>query len=139
MSISEEKKSVKALKCNDHLANERTFLAWIRTSIGIIALGFVIEKFAFFLRQLAFILSKTNAPEELQMSSPSPGFSAMLGIFLVGIGGLIGILSFFKYKQVQKQIDNDNYHPPLLLDVMLSLLVLLVGLFLVIYLVHRFT
>jgi uncharacterized membrane protein YidH (DUF202 family) len=29
---------------NDHLANEPTFLAWIRTSIGIMAFGFVVVK-----------------------------------------------------------------------------------------------
>lgn len=33
-----------------HLANERTFLAWIRTSIGIMAFGFAFEKFALFVR-----------------------------------------------------------------------------------------
>ena len=33
---------------NDHLANERTFLAWIRTSIAFIGFGFVIVKFAVF-------------------------------------------------------------------------------------------
>jgi putative membrane protein len=27
------------------MANERTFLAWIRTGIGIMAFGFVVEKF----------------------------------------------------------------------------------------------
>ena len=34
--------------CREHLANERTFLAWVRTSIAIIAFGFVIEKFSLF-------------------------------------------------------------------------------------------
>lgn len=29
----------------DHSANERTFLAWLRTGISIIAFGVVIEKF----------------------------------------------------------------------------------------------
>ena len=30
---------------SDHAANERTFLAWVRTGIAVIAVGFVIEKF----------------------------------------------------------------------------------------------
>jgi putative membrane protein len=34
------------------MANERTFLAWIRTSIAIMAFGFVVEKFGLFLRQV---------------------------------------------------------------------------------------
>jgi len=30
---------------SDHAANERTFLAWVRTGIAVIAFGFVVEKF----------------------------------------------------------------------------------------------
>jgi putative membrane protein len=37
-------------KASDHLANERTFLAWIRTSISIIVFGFVVAKFGITLR-----------------------------------------------------------------------------------------
>jgi putative membrane protein len=33
---------------SDHAANERTFLAWLRTGIAVIAFGFVIEKFNLF-------------------------------------------------------------------------------------------
>ncbi|MEJ2362577.1 MAG: DUF202 domain-containing protein [Gammaproteobacteria bacterium] len=36
----------------DHAANERTYLAWIRTAIALMAFGFVIEKFDLFLRYL---------------------------------------------------------------------------------------
>ena len=35
---------------SDHAANERTFLAWVRTAIAIMAFGFVVEKFDLFLR-----------------------------------------------------------------------------------------
>lgn len=38
---------------SDHAANERTFLAWVRTAIAVIALGFVIEKFNIFVLTLA--------------------------------------------------------------------------------------
>lgn len=34
---------------SDHAANERTFLAWVRTGIALVAFGFVLEKFHFFL------------------------------------------------------------------------------------------
>ena len=43
---SVEKESAKVSNRRVHMANERTFLAWIRTSIGIMAFGFVVEKFA---------------------------------------------------------------------------------------------
>ena len=35
---------------SDHAANERTFLAWVRTAIAIMAFGFMVEKFDLFLR-----------------------------------------------------------------------------------------
>ena len=50
----EEKKN----NASDHLANERTFLAWIRTSIGIMAFGFVVVKFSLFVKQISLILGK---------------------------------------------------------------------------------
>lgn len=38
---------------SEHLAAERTFLAWIRTSISVISLGFVVAKFGVWLRELS--------------------------------------------------------------------------------------
>lgn len=111
------------------MANERTFLAWIRTSIAIMAFGFVIERFALFLRQMAAWVSKEPQPH------PFP-FSSVIGIVLVGAGALMGVLAFIRYKKVEHQIDQDAYEPSLTLDVMLALAVLAIGVFLVIYLIH---
>ncbi len=36
----------------EHQANERTFLAWLRTSIALIGFGFAIARFGLFLREL---------------------------------------------------------------------------------------
>jgi len=116
-------------RVRDHLANERTFLAWIRTSIGIMAFGFVVEKFALFLKQIAHLLGSPVTP------SPSlQGYSAIFGVLLVALGVLICLLSFIKYKKVERQIEDQTYHPSPLLDVMLTLSVLLIGIFLAIYL-----
>ena len=38
---------------SDHAANERTFLAWVRTGIAVMAFGFLIERFDLFLRYIA--------------------------------------------------------------------------------------
>ena len=38
---------------SDHAANERTFLAWVRTAIAVMAFGFVIERFDLFVQALA--------------------------------------------------------------------------------------
>jgi putative membrane protein len=36
-------------RTRDHLANERTFLAWIRTALALIGLGFVLARLGLFL------------------------------------------------------------------------------------------
>jgi len=43
--ISEEKRKAGVKNRRLHMANERTFLAWIRICIEIMAFEFVIEKF----------------------------------------------------------------------------------------------
>jgi putative membrane protein len=37
----------------EHAANERTYLAWVRTGIAVVAFGFVIKKFNLFLLAMA--------------------------------------------------------------------------------------
>ena len=116
-----------------HMANERTFLAWIRTSIGIMAFGFVVEKFALFIKQMSLVLGKTNIGSTLP---PSHGYSAIVGIFLVGLGTLMGLMAWFRYKKVEKQIDRDTYEPSSVLVMLLTLSIIAVGIFLVVYLIH---
>jgi len=128
----EDKKSARISNRRVHMANERTFLAWIRTSIGIMAFGFVVEKFAIFIKQMSLILRNAN----IENASPaSHGYSEIVGIFLVGFGTLMGLLAFVRYKKVERQIDNDTYQPSSVLDLVLTLSVLAVGIFLVVYLI----
>jgi putative membrane protein len=60
----------------------------------------------------------------------------MIGIVLVGLGVVMGMLAFIRYKKVERQIDEDWYKSSAILSVMLALSVLAVGAFLVMYLVH---
>jgi uncharacterized membrane protein YidH (DUF202 family) len=131
--IIEDKKSAGVRNRRVHMANERTFLAWIRTSIGIMAFGFVVEKFALFIKQMSLILGNANIENALP---PSHGYSAIVGIFLVGLGTLMGLLAFVRYKKVERQIDKDTYQPSSMLDILLTISVLAVGIFLVVYLIH---
>jgi putative membrane protein len=39
-------------RARDHLANERTFLAWVRTGVAIVVFGFAIGRFSLAMRQL---------------------------------------------------------------------------------------
>lgn len=121
------------------MANERTFLAWTRTSIAIMAFGFVVEKFGLFVRQFSYFLSQSVAVPKAGMPSAGsqpPGYSSILGVLLVAFGALIGVLAFIRYKKVERQIDEDTYQSSRILDVMLTLSLLIIGVFLVIYLMH---
>lgn len=120
-----------------HMANERTFLAWMRTSIGIMAFGFVVERFGLFLKQITYMLGQTGALGlAAEQKPPGAGYSAFFGIALVALGAFMGLLAFIRYKKVERQIDEGTYHPSLILDLLLALSIVTVGVFLVFYLVH---
>lgn len=130
----EDQRSSQSSHARDHMANERTFLAWIRTSIGIMAFGFVVEKFALFIKQIALVLGTSHSQVLPNTSHSLQGYSSIFGVFLVALGVLICLLAFIKYKNVEKQIEGDTYQPSMLLNVILTLSVLLIGVFLVFYL-----
>jgi len=116
-----------------HMANERTFLAWIRTCIGIMAFGFVVEKFAFFMKQMSIILDQSKAGNTLPLYQ---GNSAIIGIFLVGLGTLLVIFAFIRYKNVERQIDSDTFRTSSILNIILTVSLLAVGILLVAYFIQ---
>jgi len=71
---------------SDHLANERTFLAWIRTSIGIMGFGFIVVKFTLFIRQIEMVVGQ-------KANIPHTGYSHTIGVLLVALGGLTILFS----------------------------------------------
>jgi len=111
------------------MANERTYLAWIRTSIAIMAFGFVVEKFSLFVKEVGYYVGKEMAP-------PPPGYSSKIGILLVGLGVVIGGLAFIRYRVVEQQIDDDTYAPSPVLSVVLFASVLVIGVLLLAYLLQ---
>jgi uncharacterized membrane protein YidH (DUF202 family) len=137
---TEGKKLIRVQNRRVHMANERTFLAWIRTSIGIMAFGFVMEKFALFVRQMGVFLYKTGPGEKIPFPavSTTPGTSSIVGVVLIGLGALMGLLAFIRYKKVEREIDEDTYQPSLILDILLTLSIVSIGIFLIIYLSFLF-
>ena len=123
METSPKKKA----SATDYLANERTFLAWIRTGIAIMAFGFVAVKFSLFLNQIRFI-----ADEELQL--PSAGYSYWVEMGLVVLGTVMSVLAFIRYRQVENQLNESAYHSSTVLSLLLTVCILFVGILLVIYL-----
>ncbi len=94
----------------DHLANERTFLAWVRSCIAIMALGFVAARFGLLIRELG-----PHAPRRTPV-----GLSTGFGVALVACGAALVALATLRYRRALRAIDRNTYHPSAGLILLLS-------------------
>jgi putative membrane protein len=106
----------------EHQANERTFLAWLRTAIALIGFGLAIARFGLFLREL-----QTAVIEE-SLAARSLFSYQTLGIALVITGLMVIILSVWRYNQVFWQIEQAKYRPSRLMVWLTAGVVLILGL-----------
>ena len=88
---------------SDHLANERTFLAWIRTSIAVMTLGIAINRFSLFLAEIHQVV-----PEVRQLANRHV---EKLGIGLVVLGIVLLCGAIGHYLHVGRMIESGAYHP----------------------------
>jgi inner membrane protein YidH len=91
-SVAPEKKGT------EYLANERTFLAWIRTSVAVISLGFLVSRFSLWLFELGSNVRTAKPP-------PSLGTSFVLGEAMMAFGGLLAVLAAWRYHVVNRDIE----------------------------------
>lgn len=82
-------------RVRDHLANERTYLAWMRTAIALMGFGMVIVRLRYF-----------QIPQ-----LPRPGIGWTLGLLFSCIGLMTVLLSTLEYFSVRRDIDDDTYEP----------------------------
>ncbi len=118
--ISEDKRA------GEYLANERTFLAWVRTSIAVISLGFVVTKFSVWLRELALRLNPQAAPRRLGASLP-------IGLTLMALGALLTALAARRYWVVNRRIVHGRVSPDHSLVILVTLLVVFLALAMIVY------
>lgn len=109
----------------DHLANERTFLAWIRTSITIIALGFVVAKFGILLREVG----------GSHVHSLTARAGVIVGVILVLAGIALVYLALLRFLRTKDDIENGTVDFSPDLDVALAVIVGAVSVALAIYLI----
>lgn len=107
----------------DHLANERTFLAWTRTAVTVMALGFVVARFGLLLRELG---TGKAAPPSL--------FSEGVGVLLVLAGGALMGLALVRFVRVRADLEAGRYEPRGVIEYGLTLLVIAVAVGLGVYL-----
>ncbi len=113
-------------RTREHLANQRTLLAWIRTAVSLMGLGFVVARFTLFLHELAGAQSVTLPP--------TPGWSEWIGVALVATGVLAGALGAMQFFRTRAQIERADYEPSAVAELSVLFIILLVGFALTLYL-----
>jgi putative membrane protein len=91
----------------DHLANERTFLAWVRTALGLVGIGFVLARMGLFLRQLAMIGGANPKP-----SARGSHEFLVTGVLFLVLGTAVTLGSGWLYHRARVSIDAGRYEPP---------------------------
>jgi putative membrane protein len=94
----------------DHAANERTFLAWVRTGVAVIAFGFVIERFNLFLLSLqdAATLDPIRHSQLERLSGPSTHYQ---GLALIVVGIVLLIVATIRFVRTERLLADPNAHP----------------------------
>ena len=90
-------------------ANERTFLAWQRTALGLITAGLAIT--------------------QLLPSFDFPGGRRLIGLPLIGLGVVIGAVSYWEWRRNQDAIAHDRALPSSRLPLVVAIVVTLVAVF----------
>jgi putative membrane protein len=114
----------------DHAANERTFLAWVRTAIAVMAFGFLVERFDIF---LAYI-----APQSPSRAVPLHGqkFANEAGLAFILLGVAMIAIAAIRFFRIAKDIERSKTVPTpgSRFDLALAVLLLLMGFSLFLYL-----
>ena len=116
-------------KFSDHAANERTFLAWVRTAIALMAFGFIIEKFDLFLAVMA--------PNFAQASHivNHPGFGRWAGLSIILLGVATICIAATRFIRAARAIENakPQHAPGFGPDIVLAILLVLFGVAIILY------
>jgi putative membrane protein len=108
----------------DLLANERTLLAWARTAVAIMGLGFVVARFGLVLREMAGVGG----------AQPTRGVSTAFGVALVLCGALLLVLAYGRYRRLAEDILHHRLRWEPRLGLALTGLLVLAGVLLAAYL-----
>jgi inner membrane protein YidH len=117
---------------SDHAANERTFLAWVRTAIAVMAFGFLVERFDLFLRFATPNLAKDPISAHREWFANIAG----MAFLLLGIGMIA--ISAWRYFRTAREIEAEEEFQSVgeRLDLALAGLLVLLGCSILLYISH---
>lgn len=93
---------------SDHAANERTFLAWIRTGIAVIAFGVVIAKFNLFMLTLAS--TAIGQGQRSELASLFGRVGRYDGLALIFGGVCLVVLATIRFIRTARLLDDAQMH-----------------------------
>jgi putative membrane protein len=113
-----------------YFAAERTLLAWIRTGLALMGIGFAVSRFGLFLRQV------TAAESRLPTTPRTPGLSLWTGVALVTLGVIVTLSSVLRHIQLIHELSSGTWQPGRISRdaVILGLILAAIGIGLTIYL-----
>ncbi len=114
-------------RARDHLANERTFLAWVRTGAAIVVFGFAIGRFAIAMRQLTALQGHPMR---------TAGVSVWMGSGAIGAGVMLVVAGLLRYRKTRTQLDVGTFEPAGFVLDLITILTVLFGLVLAAYLIY---
>jgi putative membrane protein len=114
-------------RARDHLANERTFLAWVRTGAAIVIFGFAIGRFSIAIRQLTTFLGHPTR---------TIGVSVWMGAGAIVAGVLLVIAGLVRYRRTRVQLDSGTFQPAGFVLDLVTILTVVFGIGLAVYLVY---
>ena len=123
-------------RLQQYLANQRTFLSWVRTSIALIGLGFAIERFSIFLQQFRLIADPDTAGNAAA-SATAHQYSALVGIGMIVIGTGLIIYALKNYLDSNKTIASGRYMPKNTIVYTASATIMGLGIVMIIFLIGQ--
>lgn len=119
-----------------HLANQRTFLAWLRTCVALIGLGFVVAKFGLFLFPIFTSEDPSTYTTNLAtLFETSTHYSSIIGTSMVILGIVFAIFALRNYIYTYKSIERNTFTPKHFDIYLLTISLVVLGLFMVVYLI----
>ncbi len=116
---------------SDHAANERTFLAWVRTAIAVMAFGFLVAKFNLFLKIAAQSLAGTRVPG---IALRGGGFGDVAGLVLIVSGTAMVAMAALRFIRTGRAIDSPELRDDgARMDLALAALMVVLGIALALY------
>ncbi|MCJ1459480.1 hypothetical protein MMC28_009859 [Mycoblastus sanguinarius] len=93
----------------DHLASERTFLAWLRTGLGFVALGVAVERFSQL--DISPLQQSTAVPDQSTNRKDKADRSKGLVVSLMATGSCSIIYGATRYFSNMKMLENSLFKP----------------------------